>query len=119
MQEVQILASGSEQNMSPGIKARWPLTILYNRCLIEGESRNITANGILARCKKPLDENETYRIVITLPKKRYIAVSGKVTWFNLDGIDPNGTFSDMAFYFVELPEEDRSLLNQAVSDQLA
>jgi hypothetical protein len=42
-----------------------------------------------------------------------------VTWSNLDGIDPNGAFSDMAFYFVELPEEDRSLLNQAVSAQLA
>jgi hypothetical protein len=113
------LATEFEQNNSPGIKARWPLTILYNRCLIEGESRNITANGILARCKKPLYEDKTYRIVITLPKKRYIAVSGKVTWSNLDGIDPNGTFSDMAFYFVKLPEEDRPLLNQAVSAQLA
>ncbi|KPK31325.1 MAG: hypothetical protein AMK69_00680 [Nitrospira bacterium SG8_3] len=113
------MATAFEQNNSPGIKARWPVTILSNRCLIEGESRNITANGILARCKKPLDENETYRIVITLPNRRYVAVTGKVTWSNLDGIDPNGTFSDMAFYFVELPEEDRSLLNQAVSAQLA
>jgi hypothetical protein len=40
-------------------------------------------------------------------------------WANLDGIDPNGTFSDMAFYFVELPEEDRFLLNHVVSAQLA
>ncbi len=113
------MATEFEQNMSPGIKARWPVTILSNRSLIEGESRNITSNGILARWNKPLDENETYRIIITLPKKRYIAVSGKVTWSNLDGIDPNSTFSDMAFYFVKLPEEDRSLLNQAVSAQLA
>jgi hypothetical protein len=113
------LATTLEKRKSPRIKARWPITILYNRCLIEGESRNITANGILARCRKPLHENETYRIVITLPQKRYIAVRGKVTWSNLDGIDPNGTFSDMAFYFVELPEEDRFLLNQAVSAQLA
>jgi hypothetical protein len=104
--------------MYPGIKVRWPVTILYNRCLIAGESRNITANGILARCNRPLDENETYRIIITLPQKRYIAVRGKVTWSNLDNIDPNGTFSDMAFYFLKLTEEDRSLLNQAVSAQL-
>ncbi|MGD8983072.1 MAG: PilZ domain-containing protein [Desulfobacteraceae bacterium] len=113
------MTTAFEQNISPGIKARWPVTILYNSCLIEGESRNITAKGILARWKKPLLENETYRIVITLPHKRYIAVRGKVIWSNLDGIDPNGTFSDMAFYFVELPEEDRSLLKQAVSAQLA
>lgn len=113
------MATAFEQNISPGIRARWPITILSHRCLIEGESRNITANGILARCKKPLEENETYRIVITLPKKGYIAVRGKVIWSNLDGMDPNGTFQDMAFYFVELAEEDRFLLNQAVSAQRA
>ena len=113
------MATAFEQNNSPGIKARWPVTILSNRCLIEGESRNITSNGILARWNKPLDENETYRIVITLPKKRYIAVRGKVTWSNLDGMDPYGTFQDMAFYFVELAEEDRFRLIQAVSAQRA
>ena len=113
------MTTAFEQNITPGIKARWPLAILYNHSLIEGESRNITANGILARWNRPLDENKTYRIVISLPGKRYIAVSGKVTWSNLDAIDPNGTFSDMAFYFLELPEQDRSLLNQAVSAQLA
>ena len=35
-----------------------------------------------------------------------------------DGIDFNDIFSDMAFYFVELEEEDRSLLTKAVSAQL-
>jgi hypothetical protein len=119
VKEVRILTTAFEQNITTGIKARWPVAILNNRSLIEGESRNITANGILARWNKPLDENETYRIVISLPRRRYIAVSGKVTWSNLDAIDPNGTFSDMAFYFLELPEEDRYLLNKAVSAQLA
>jgi hypothetical protein len=65
-----------------------------------------------------LHENGTYRVIITLPQKRYIAVRGRVMWSNLDGIDFNDTFSDMAFYFVELDEEDRSLLNEAVSAQL-
>ncbi len=106
-----------EKRKSPRIKARLPITLIINRCLIEGESRNITANGILARCKEPLHENETYRVVITLPQKHYIAVKGKVVWSNLDGIDPNGTFSDMAFYFVEMPEEDRFFLNHVVSAQ--
>ncbi|NNG07299.1 MAG: PilZ domain-containing protein [Desulfobacteraceae bacterium] len=111
------MASSSKRRKSPSIKTRWPITIIINRCLVEGESRNITANGILARCKEPLHEDETYRIVITLPQKRYIAVRGKVLWSNLDGVDPNGTFSDMAFYFVEMPEEDRVFLNHAVSAQ--
>jgi len=108
-----------EKRKFPRIKARWPITIITNRCLIEGELRNITANGIFARCKEQLQENKTYRIFITLPQNRYAAVKGKVIWSNLDGIDPDGTVSDMGFSFVELPEEDRILLNHAVSAQLA
>ena len=112
------MAVALEKRKPIGIKARWPISIISNRCLIEGESRNITANGILVRFKEPLHENGTYRVVISLPQKRYIAVRGRVIWSNLDGIDFNDTFSDMAFYFVELDEEDRSLLNEAVSAQL-
>ena len=112
------MASSPNRRKSPRTKVRWPITVLCDRCLIEGESRNITANGILVRFKEPLHENGTYRVVITLPQKRYIAVRGRVKWSNLDGIDFNDTFSDMAFYFVELDEEDRSLINQAVSAQL-
>jgi hypothetical protein len=115
---VRNLAIKLEKRKSSGIKVRWPIAVLCNSCLIEGESRNITANGILVRFKEPLHENGTYRMVITLPEKRYMAVRGKVIWSNLDGIDFNDTFSDMAFYFVELEEEDRSLLTKAVSAQL-
>jgi hypothetical protein len=113
------LVTSLKKNQSLKVKARWPITIITNRCLIEGESRNITANGILVRFKEPLHENGTYRIIITLPQKRYIAVRGRVIWSNLDGIAFNDPFSDMAFYFVELDEEGRSLLNQAVLAQIA
>jgi hypothetical protein len=114
---VQILAIALEKRKPIGIKARWPISIITNSCLIEGESRNITANGMLARFKEQLQENETYRMIITLPQNRYLAVKGKVIWSNLEGIDHNGTFSDMAFYFVQLPEEDLVVFNHAVSAQ--
>ena len=113
------MATTLETHKSSRIKARWPITIITSDSIIAGESRNITANGIFAHCKEQLHENETYRVIIGLPKKRYVAVKGKVIWPNLNGIDPNGTFSDMGFSFVELPEEDRFLLNHAVSAQLA
>ncbi|MGD8982605.1 MAG: PilZ domain-containing protein [Desulfobacteraceae bacterium] len=113
------MATTLEQNISPRIKARWPITIITNHRLIEAESKNITANGILARCKESLHENETYRMVITLPQNRYVEVKGKVVWSNLNSIDPNGTFSDMGFSFVKLYGEDRYILNHAISAQLA
>jgi hypothetical protein len=107
-----------EKRKSLRIKARWPITIITNNRLIEAESRNITANGIFARCKEQLHENENYRIVITLPQNRYVAVKGKVEWSILNGIDPNGTFSDIGFSFVKLRGEDCFILNHTVSGQL-
>jgi hypothetical protein len=96
-----------------------PITIITNDSIIAGESRNITASGIFTHCKEQLHENETYRMIIGLPKKRYLAVKGKLIWSNLNGIDPNGTFSDMGFSFMKLYGEDRHLLNNAVSTDLA
>jgi hypothetical protein len=58
-------------------------------------------------------------MIIGLPKKRYLSVKGKLIWSNLNGIDPNGTFSDMGFSFMKLYGEDRHLLNSAISAQLA
>jgi hypothetical protein len=113
------LTTTIERPNSPRMKATWPITIITNRCPIKGESRNITSNGIFACFEEQLYENRTYRMIITLPQKGYIAVRGKVIWSNLNGIDPNGTFSEMGFCFVELPEEERFLLNHAVSAQLA
>lgn len=113
------MATLPKRGKSPGMKARWPITIIANHAIIEGESRNITPNGIFTHCKEQLEENTTYRIVISLPQKRHIAVKGKVMWSNLSGTDPEGAFSDMGFSFVELDEEDRVLLNYAVSAHVA
>ena len=113
------MASSPKRRKSPRSKARWPITIITSDNIIAGESRNITANGIFTHCKEKLHENETYRVIIGLPKKRYLAVKGKLIWSNLNGIDPNGAFSDMGFSFVKLSEEDRHLLNRAVSGDSA
>jgi hypothetical protein len=119
MQEVWTLATSHKRGKSTRIKAKWPITIITNDSIVAGESRHITSNGIFTHCKGELQENETYRMIIGLPKKRYLAVKGKLMWSNLNGTDPNGSFSDMGFSFVKLAEEDRQLLNHAVSADLA
>ena len=113
------MADSHKRHKSPRVKARWPITIIANDRIIAGESRNITANGIFTHCKEELQENETYRLIIGLPKRRYLAVKGKLIWSNLNGIDRNGIFSSMGFSFVKVSEEDRHLLNHAVSGDLA
>jgi hypothetical protein len=101
------------------VRGKWPITIITDNSIIAGESWNITANGIFTHCREQLHENETYRVIIGLPKKRYLAVKGKLIWSNLNGTDPNGTYSDMGFSFVKLSEKDQHLLKHAFSSALA
>jgi hypothetical protein len=58
-------------------------------------------------------------MIIGLPKGRYLRVKGKLIWSNLNGIDPNGVFSDMGFCFLKLAEEDRHLLKHSVLNELS
>ena len=113
------MATSPKKRKFHKVRAKWPITIITNDSIIAGESWNITANGIFTHCREQLRENETYRMIIGLPKKRYLAVQGKLIWSNLNGVDPNGTFSDMGFSFVKLYGEHRFILNHAVSAQLA
>lgn len=115
---MQILAVHLEKRRHPRVKVRRRITIFTNKGKIEGESRNITVNGMFIHCKKQLRENEIYRMLIRLPQKHSIEVRGKLIWSNLDGIDPNGTFSGMGFSFVKISDADRHRLNDAVSVHL-
>jgi hypothetical protein len=112
------LATSPKKRQSHSVRDKWPITIITDGSIIAGESWKITANGIFTHFKEQLHENETYRMIIGLPKKRYLAVKGKLIWSNLNGIDPHGAFSDMGFSFVKVSEEDRHLLNHAVTNDV-
>jgi len=112
---VEILANYLEKRKHPRIKVRRPIIIYTDKGTIEGESRNITSSGMFIHCEEKLCQDEVYRISIALPLHKSIEVKGKLMWSNLEDTKPNSIFSGMGFSFVKISDEDRHLLNDAVS----
>lgn len=104
-----------EKRKHPRIKVRRPIIIYTDKGTIEGESRNITSSGIFIHCKERLCQDEVYKMAIRFPLERSIEVKGKLMWSNLEELKPNSVFSGMGFSFVKISDEDRHLLNDAVS----
>ncbi len=94
---------------------RWPVTVLADHGNIEGETINISVDGLSIRCDEPLMINEVFRIAILPPDGQAIGVSGKVIWSDLYGIDPNDTAVGLGLCFVSISDEDRKVFEDAVS----
>ncbi len=97
------------------IQVNWPITVKSEGDPIEGETRNITAEGMFIICKEPLRLNETYQISIKPPNHKNIELACKVVWSNLYGVDDEKTAYGMGFCFVQVADKDRHLLSDAIS----
>ena len=94
---------------------RWPVTVLADHGNIEGETINISVDGLSVRCDEPLMINEVFRIAILPPDGQAIGVSGKGIWSDLYGIDPNDTAVGLGLCFVRISDEDRKVFEDAVA----
>jgi len=97
------------------INVTWPITVITDKGMIEGESVNITPAGVFVRSKNVLKENETYQMIIKLPNKKQVVVKGKLVWSNLNGEERSEAFSSMGFSFVKVGEEDQRLLRAVIA----
>ncbi len=109
------MSNQTENREHTRIQVNWPITVKYEGGSIEGETRNITAEGMFIICKEPLRLDETYRIFIKPPNLKNIELTCKVVWSNLYGVDDEKTAYGMGFCFVQVSDKDRHFLNDAIS----
>jgi len=107
------LSDFEEKRKLPRIEVRWPVTVITDKGLVEGEARNITVEGVFIHCLERLSVNETYRLVIH-PGGEEIQVMGKLLWSNLDSAADRDVLPGMGFCFVKVTEADRELLREAI-----
>ena len=105
----------SERRMASRINVNWPITIITSQGTIEGESRNITPNGVFIHCKTKLPEDEVYQMIIKLPNGKQIIVKGQMMWSNLNGREDRGALVDMGFSFIKMAEQDQKVLRTVIS----
>ena len=105
----------SDRRYAPRINVNWPITIITSRGTIQGESRNITPNGIFIHCNKKLPEDELYQMILKLPNGKQIVVKGKLMWSNLNSREHTAAFVDMGFSFIKMSGQDQRVLRAVIS----
>jgi len=107
--------------------ARWPVTIILNSETVEGETTNISAQGVSISCDNPLlmgvstscDEslflNEMCTLRIRPPDYDAIEVSGRVVWSDKHGIDGENRTVGIGVCIVEISDKDRSYFKDIIS----
>jgi hypothetical protein len=109
------LVQAIERRKYHRITVTWPIAIVSDEGIIEGETINITAEGVLISCEEPLQLNEVLQISIKPPNHQGIEVKGKVIWSDHYAIDEQDTAFGMGICFVKISEVDRHFLKDLVS----
>lgn len=112
------MATEEERRNQPRIEINWPITIYTDKGDIEGESKNITSEGLYISCEKPLPLNNLYSISIKPPHHQAIGVTGKIVWSDLYGIDDGEDIFGVGICLVEISEDDRDYLKGLISAYL-
>ena len=103
-----------EKRKHPRVTVTWPVTIIAEDGAVEGETKNITIEGVFIHCTQRLRHGNNYRMVIK-PPQGPIEVEGELIWSNLDNLGQRNAVPGMGFYFVKVTEEDREQLSAAIS----
>ena len=109
-----------EKRNYPRIEISWPVTIYFDDETIEGETKNISVEGIFIQTEKPLPFKKQFSISINPPEHQAIGLKGEVVWSDLYGIDgaSNTDVYGLGICLVELSEEDKKLIKAMISNYL-
>ena len=104
-----------EKRRQPRREIRWPVTILADHGTVEGETRNITGEGVFISCDEPLRLNEVFRMSVLPPDHSAIGVLGKVIWSDVYGLGEDESAYGMGVCLVKISTKDREFLEQMVA----
>lgn len=86
--------------------------------IIEGETTNISADGVGIACDEPLHLETSYTLRIKPENHAAIEVTGKVVWADLYGIDSDNKTVGIGICLIEISEKDRLFFNKIISGNL-
>ena len=108
----------TERRNSPRAEARWPIILSNKDGIIEGETLNISREGISFCSDDPVSYKEPYQIRLLPPGRSEIRVTGKVTWSDLYGMDNEDNTYCMGVCFMEIQEDDQGWIASLADDSV-
>ena len=113
------MVTKTKRHKSSRSEVRWPVRILSDHRTIEGETRNISFDGIYICVDEPLRLNEKFRMAISPPNHESIGVTGKVIWSDIYGLDEQEAAFAMGVSLVKISKRDRKFIKDMCSTELA
>ena len=106
---------GEQKRLSFRIKVEWPVRLKTARGVVEGKTRDISAEGAHIRCKEYLELNEPAHIIIEPPDREPLEVSAIVIWS--DSKDESNRPRIIGVKFTEISEVDHHYLEQVALEE--
>ena len=104
-----------QNNICPRPELKWSVSVQAGGGIIHGETKDISPQGAFIRCRKPLNLNEVFDMVVDAPG-RSLNVKAEVVWSNIHGPDDKITPRGMGVRFVSMSSEDRRVLGQKLDN---
>ena len=98
-------------------KFKWPVLAKVDGKVIEGVTKDISANGAYVCCANPLKLNAVFDMVIKAPEKR-LKVKAEVVWSNIYGLDDAINPRGMGVRFLNISSDHRRVIAKEILQHL-
>ena len=100
---------GIERRLHPRILVKWPAVVETPRGSVEGETKDISVDGVFIFCSKEPEIGENFTIILKPSEQRTISIVGEKIWSGSFTID-NRTVFGMGVQFIQISPEDRNYI---------
>ena len=107
---------GRERRQHPRAESDWTARIQRRPRPFDAVIRNISHSGIFVCCDYKLPAGELVRIAIEVTERSPLVIDAQVVWSRVLSKVETGGLYGIGFRFVNLSDEDRLLIDLAVSE---
>jgi hypothetical protein len=105
-----------ERRLHPRIPANWPTTLHNVQGSIEGETKDISVDGVFMFLSEKPEFGANFPILLKPSEERSISVVGKKIWSRTFNIDNRPVFG-MGVQFMLISPEDRQFISTLVEKE--
>ena len=106
-----------ENRSYPRVEVHWPVTLVTEIGLVTGMIRNLSLAGMLIQCSAVPDLLHSFRLVLKPGERQQILATAKRIWSKTH-ISNGSMFHTIGVGFTYIPEHDRDLMTEAISNLL-
>ena len=100
---------GIERRQHPRVLVNWPAVVETQHGSVEGETKDISVDGVFIFCAKEPEVGENFSIFLKPSEQRTIPVVGEKIWSGIFSIDNRKVFG-MGIQFINISPEDREYI---------